>query len=104
MFNANGIITNEGKRVCVTIPVSKRLDVVSTITVSSAYVEARGIKGYLNSESGLHEFVGRSGYTVTAGKTSQQSIELIIDKTSAWGNITNNTPVCLTGQFNIIFN
>lgn len=84
-----------------TIITPKRLDNITSITMNSINVEARGDKGYVNSTSGYVQYVGKSGYTITAYKSSQNSIRFIITKSSAYTNVTNNTVVSLNGHFKI---
>lgn len=75
-----GYVSSSTTTLYVDVILPKRLDNISTITVNNVNVEARGNSGYLNNESGLHEFVGRSGYTVSATKSSQNTIQLRIVK------------------------
>ena len=80
---------------------SKRLDNITTITANNITVEARGISGYINSKSGYNEYVGESGYTVDVQKVTGNpyAITVTIQKSSAYTNITNNTPIVMNGYF-----
>lgn len=95
----NGYISSSTQSVFVTLTTPKRLDNISSIAVNNLNVEARGIQGYLNSTSGYIEYVGSSDYTVTAWISSPNSISLRLQKSSAFTNATNNTPVSLDGYF-----
>lgn len=101
LYVANGYISWSTQSVFVTIAVPKRLDNISNISVNNLNVELRGISGYLNSASGYIEYVGKSGYTITAWKSSNNTITIKLAKSSAFTNITNNTPVVLDGYFKL---
>lgn len=96
-----GFITSGTTSLFLTIITPKRLDNISSISVNNLQVEARGISGYLNSQSGFIEYVGLSGYTITADKVSPNAITLRITKSSAFTNVTNNTPIELNGYFKL---
>lgn len=98
VYIVNGYITSGTSRLFFTIDTPKKLDNINTITVDSIEVEARGISGYLNSVGGFIEYVGLSGYTITAAKSGSHSITVQITKSSAFTNTTNNTPIVLNGK------
>lgn len=103
----NGYITSGTKNVRVSVPVPKRLDNISSITVQSLNVEARCNKGYLNNQSGNVEYVGKSGYIVEANKSNNNVVNILISKSSAWSNVDNNTLISLVayvGNLKLIFN
>ena len=103
----NGYITSGTKNVRVSLPVPKRLDNISSITVESLNVEGRCNKGYLNSQSGNVEYVGKSGYTVEANKSNNNVVNILISKSSVWSNVDNNTLVSLVayvGNLKLVFN
>lgn len=97
-----GFITSSACDVVVNLQTPKNLRFISSISCSSFIVEARGIAGYLNSKSGYNEYVGVDGYTVTCYKIDDYSIKIRINKSTAWTNTTNNTPVALMGQIDLI--
>lgn len=99
LYVASGLITGSTQSVLVTLVTPKRLDNITSITINSINVEARGISGYLNSESGYIEYVGKSGYTITAWVSSLNTIGIRITKSSAFTNVNNNTPITLDGYF-----
>lgn len=99
-YITSGFVTSSTKSVRVTVITPKRLDNITTITCNSLNVEARTANGYLNNETGYHEFVGRSGYTgVNCSKASDNAITVTIEKNTAYSNVTNNTYVVLNGYF-----
>lgn len=99
LYVATGYISGGTQSVYVTLVTPKRLDNITSITTNSINVEARGISGYLNSQSGYVEYVGKSGYTINAWVSSPNTISIGINKSSAFTNVNNNTPVVLDGYF-----
>ncbi len=95
----NGYISSSTQSVFVTLNTPKRLDNINSIAVNNLNVEARGVQGYLNSTSGYIEYTELSDYTITAWVSSPKSITLRLQKSSAFTNATNNTPVSLDGYF-----
>ena len=96
-----GYITSSGKKVNVTFPVDKIIP-DGTYVVTSFNVIIRGINGYANSQSSNTEYVGESGYTVTAIRANNgRSFNVTIEKSTAFTNITNNTPIFVTGRAEI---
>lgn len=91
----SGHITSSTTYVMVTVPTDYSLQNITSITPISVSAEARGLKGYLNSQGGFVEYVGKSGYTVGMVKAYDRAIRLGIAKSSAWTNVDNNTPVTL---------
>lgn len=61
------------------------------INILNFEAEARCGSGYLNNESGYHEFVGRSGYKISVEKKDSHNVTFYITKSSAFTNVTNNT-------------
>lgn len=101
----NGMITASTTRVYVTINLPKNIAIdVSSISVEGLYVEARGIKGYLNSQSGYVQYIGKSGYSLSAYMPKPNSVVIVINKSSAFTNATNNTPISLNGRVSLRFN
>lgn len=103
----NGYVTSGTKNVRLAFPVPKRLDNINSITIESLNAEARCGKGYLNSQSGNVEYVGKSGYTIGAHKSNNNVVNILIIKDSAWTNVDNNTPVVFVagaGGIKLTFN
>lgn len=99
LYVATGYISGGTQSVFVTLVTPKRLDNITSITINSINVEARGTSGYLNSQAGYVEYVGKSGYTITAWISSLNTITIRIAKSSAFTNVNNNTPITLDGYF-----
>lgn len=99
LYVVNGYVTNAGRTLFFTLNLPKKLTSITTITPTSIKVEARGTSGYLNSISGFNEYVGASGYTVEAHKLNNNDMMFRIDKSTAFSNLNNNTPVVLVGYF-----
>ena len=102
----NGYVTSGSTAIRLSFPTSKRLDDISNISCQSFKGEMRGIKGYLNSQSGDVEYVNKSGYTLNLYKSNNSCIYVALDKNSAFTNVDNNTPVAFViypGNLKITF-
>lgn len=99
VYVSGGSITGGTAAVTAGIEFPKRLDKITTVSCTKCYTYLRGINGYINSDSSRRDFVGRSGYTVACEITGSNSIRLAINKSSAYTNATNNTPITLDGEF-----
>lgn len=93
-----GIVTSATKSLITMVKMPKSLKFINSITCSHLQVEARGISGYLNGNAGFNEFYNTSGYTIDCCKVDDYTIRLLVNKSSAWTNITNNTPIVLYGE------
>lgn len=100
----SGMITTGATYIALPIYLPKRLDNITSITVNTLKMEARGIKGYLNSNSGVYNFKADSNYSITAQKRAENLISINITKSSAFTNVDNNTPVVFTGEIGLTFN
>lgn len=90
----NGYVTSSTKAVFFSVPVGMPIFAKSA-TVSGAVV-LRGIGGYLNNmASGTGQAIPASGYTATVTIANARAglLRVVVSKSSAWGNATNNTPV-----------
>lgn len=91
---AGGWISSATTIIGFTLYPPKLLNSVSTITLTSLKATIRTTAGgYINSVSSEVEYVGASGYTVGATKTGNNAFRVTITKSSAYTNVTNNTPV-----------
>lgn len=100
----NGFITSATTEVVLSLKLQKSLAKISTISVTSFNAELRGISGYLNSTAGYVQYVGLSGYTVSAYKESSEIAYIKIVKSSAFTNTSNNTPVSARAAISLTFN
>ena len=81
-----GHITGSTKSLCTNLPVPKRLDKISTITITSYDISVRAVGGgYLLNRA-------TSGLTVSAVKSDNGNIALTFDSSTAFST-TNNTPI-----------
>lgn len=99
LYAIAGYISESAQSVFVTLVTPKRLDNITSITINSINVETRGTSGYLNSQTGYVEYVGKNDYTITAWVSSPNTISIRIKKSSAFTNVKNNTPITLAGYF-----
>lgn len=102
-----GYVTSGSTAVRLYFPMPKRLDNITSIIVQSFKGEMRGGKGYLNSQSGDVEYVGKSGYALNLYKSNGINIYAALDKSSAYTNVDNNTPVIFViypGNLKLTFN
>lgn len=85
------------------IPMPKRCDNLSSATINTLSVVGRGTSGYLNNSSSYINMIGGS-YTITTA-FEQNMLLVQITKSSAFTNITNNTPLVLQiqGGFKVTF-
>lgn len=96
-----GHITSGSKSVVLQAELPKSLVNINNITPKSLKFETRGIKGYINDQSGFIEYVGKSGYECIAHKTNDYALEIIITKSTAYTNILNNTPLMAYGEIKL---
>lgn len=92
-----GFLTNGGKNIQFDLPLQYPIaNDVNGRKLTSLKVIIRAVNGtYLNpSGANADEMVGRSGYTTTVAGTWHHP-EVTIEKSSAWGSVTNNTPVAV---------
>lgn len=91
-----GVVTSQGKKARFTISHEKNLAMINTITVSACYGGVRTVSGnYMNNLSDTDNWVGQQGITVSATKVDEYAFTLNIDSTTAFTNVTNNTPVVM---------
>lgn len=90
----SGFVTSSTKIVNLVCPVSKSLSNINSISVTACKGGIRTTEGgYLNSGSDSSDWKNTSGLTVTATKVTDNLINLRIQSTNAFTNVTNNTPL-----------
>lgn len=89
---AGGHITSSSSNVQFSIPLSKNTANITSATITNLTARLRGISGYLNNNSSATNYVGLSGYTISS-TIQNNMISINITKSSAFTNITNNTPI-----------
>lgn len=102
-WGANGVLMNSSKTVRVHFYTSKSMANISTVTVTKLDVVIRGVKGAFNSSTSYTNYVGASGYTVTATKRNNYLIQLELVKSSAFTNVLNDSPVYMVGTVDLKF-
>lgn len=105
MYEANGFVTSSSKDIYITLPMQKDLSNITTITVNSFEVQLRSIEGYLEG-SQTQELIGMTNVTVSADKSSDNSITFVLNKSNGWknssnANVTNNTPISIIGYIEL---
>lgn len=100
-FDVAGMITASKTQICFSIPVFKSLKHISSITVSDSKIYVRSANGgYL--KNGVTVQSGTS--SVEIGAVSDNLITIVMVKSTAWdANVTNNTPVTVSGGITFSF-
>ena len=98
-----GFVSGSTKNLLFSITTTKRLDNINTITINNMELVLRGISGYLNSSAGFTEYKGASGYALSADIRGENQIVISVMKSTAWTNISNNTPVIVGGHIKLTF-
>lgn len=103
-----GIITGGSQTIHINVPVDRLMDDITSVSVTSVTGGIRPASGgYINGVLDGEEWVGKSGITITAAKSSARNVTVTITSTSAFtvgGNtVTNNTPVSLGGKVELSF-
>lgn len=101
--NLNGFITSSTKSVSFSFYTPKSLANISTITVTAFTGTIRGGSGYLDGQTSAYDWLADASYTLTATKMSDNMIRIVCTKTSAYTNVTNNTPVSYYGSVGLAF-
>lgn len=101
-FYLNGYVTNNTTALNIAVPMYKRMDNISTITVTECIGPIRGIDGYINGSGTSYDWLAQSDITVTAQRSTLNTARLYILKTSAYTGCTNNTPIAC-GSMTIAF-
>lgn len=91
-FSESGYVTSSAQTIHINVVVPKSLENISAITVQSLAGQIRGISGYVDNSSST-SFDWLSGHTVLADKASDNVVHILIKKSTALENVTNNTVV-----------
>lgn len=100
----SGFVTSGTTNIFLTVPVPKKLKTSDDITVTKAYFEARGQNGYVNSQHGFHEYVGRTGYDISVVSQEGYTLVLRINNDTQYTNVSNNTLVMFHGDVEFTVN
>lgn len=94
LFIINGFITSSAKKINFSIPMPKSFLPGTTLTLNTLKANLRGISGYLNSNNSIIDLL-YSGYSVTVQTFNRATnmLEITVESSTAFTNVTNNTPV-----------
>jgi len=99
-LSIGGFISTSTTEVLCTVYLSRPIQSGVEPTITAGTFIIRGIQGYVNgSQASATVTPTSSGYTITARTYGDNAIEISILKSSAYTNISNNTPVsvCIGG-------
>ena len=97
-FHASGYIVSSNT-VHAYIALDKLIPSGAEISVDKYSVIMRGGSGLVNSQSSELNYVGRSGYTVTADtRNNNRLLHITLKRSSNFTNITNGAPVITNGD------
>lgn len=99
-YKVNGYVSTSTTGLYVTITTPKSMENISSILVtkSGATCGVRGVSGYVKDGSTSMEdgySLNKSAFTLAATKNDDYHFTLAITRSSAFSNVTNNTPVSL---------
>ena len=86
-----GYVTASTTTIRFMVPVGKSLANITTITCNVCTGGIRGISGYVDGSRDNTDWT--SGYTITCTKPTNKIVQVEIKKSSAFSNVTNNTPI-----------
>lgn len=87
----SGVITSSSKQLKFGWQSPKNMDNISTITVTAMQGTLRGNQGYIDNDSSIRDLTTLG--TLTCYKRSSWDVEITLDVTTAFTNVTNNTPI-----------
>lgn len=98
-----GYVTASTTTIRFMVPVDKSLANITTITCNDCTGGVRGISGYVDGSRDSTDWT--SGYTITCTKATDTIVQVEIKKSSAFSNVTNNTPIAYAAaSFELEFN
>lgn len=86
-----GYVTSSTTVIRFMVPADKSLANITTITCNVCTGGIRGISGYVDGSRDNTDWT--SGYTITCTKPTNKIVQVEIKKSSAFSNVTNNTPI-----------
>lgn len=99
----NGFITSSTTSCSFSFYTPKSLANISTVTVTAFKGTLRGGSGYLDGKTSAYDWFADASYTLTATKITDNMIRIVCTKSSAFTNVTNNTPVSYYGSLGLSF-
>ena len=97
-----GMITTSSKWVVFSVPLPKSMANISSVTVTSLVGSMRGVSGYLDGTTDETNLLSM-GYTVSTTISDDRMLRILLSKTSAFTNATNNTPVTVYAKVGLSF-
>lgn len=86
-----GYVTAATTTIRFMVPTGKSLANITTITCNVCTGGIRGISGYVDGSRDNTDWT--SGYTITCTKAADKIVQVEIKKSSAFSDVTNNTPI-----------
>lgn len=86
-----GYVTSSTTVLRFMVPVGKSLANITTITCNDCTGGIRGISGYVDGSRDSTNWT--SGYTIICTKATDHIVQVQIEKSSAFSNVKNNTPI-----------
>lgn len=104
-----GFVTDSGKTIRIIVPTARiQTAQVSPVLQAGCHFEIRGGDGYVDgfAAGNSTEVVGNSNYTVSVSRINEGAgLIIVLQKTTAFGNITNNTPItAIINPLKVAFN
>ena len=100
----NGCITGDAKNIYLSLNLPKKLNKISSLSVSNLIGNIRGISGYIDSDYTATTNFNTGDYTTSIVRSTDTLIEFNIQKSTQFSNATNNTPVTANVQIQINLN
>ena len=99
----NGFITSSTTSVSFSFYTPKSLANITSVSVTAFKGTIRGISGYLDGKTSAFDWYADASYTITASIISDNMLRIVCTKSSAYTNVTNNTPVSYYGSLGLTF-
>lgn len=88
-----GHVTSSTTKIQFNVQLPKKMANISTITITAGTILVRGISGYVQDSYNTPIALTGSTYTVSTVKRNDNTLYIEVAKSSAFSNVTNNTPV-----------
>lgn len=102
-FHTVGRITSATKELNFTIVLDKNVEEGLNVVVNKCNLTVRTLNGYINDDSNWRDYATMSSYTITASVVNRNKVSINITKSSAFTNVSNNTPVVVSCDLNLTF-
>lgn len=98
----HGFVSGDSKICRLSFDTSLSTYGINSLTVDSLQISIRTTSGaYLDGNSDSSDWVGRSGITIACSKAGYFEGHINMTKSTAFTNVTNNTPVCGFGTITL---